>query len=168
MVPSAVHVDGTTRVHVVRKSENLLYWNLINEFKKLTGVPVLLNTSFNRHGIATISTPRQSVEHLLEGCMDYLALGDNLVAFEDNRIVAERNATTEPEELLLMLGSIKRLDVFKDFGTDNQMSGYLERLSDLIGEDIGMLENKNIKFRNKELDIKEAQDFIFDFVKGLY
>ena len=59
-------------------------------------------------------------------------------------------------------------DVFKDFGTDNQMSGYLERLSDLIGEDIGMLENKNIKFRNKELDIKEAQDFIFDFVKGLY
>ena len=35
-VPSAVHVDGTSRVHVVKKSENPLYWNLISEFKKAT------------------------------------------------------------------------------------------------------------------------------------
>tara|TARA_Y100001970_G_C14256833_1_gene876166 strand:+ start:1106 stop:3040 length:1935 start_codon:yes stop_codon:yes gene_type:complete len=168
MVPSAVHVDGTTRVHVVRKSENPLYWDLINEFKKLTGIPVLLNTSFNRHGIATISTPRQSIEHLLEGCMDYLALGDNLVAFKDNRIVAKRDEITEPEELLLKQGSIKRLQVFKNFGTDSQMSGYLDKLSSLIGEDIHILKNRNIKFKDKELDIDSAQDFIFDFVKSLY
>jgi hypothetical protein len=168
LVPSAVHVDGTTRVHVVRKSENPLYWNLIYEFKKLTGIPVLLNTSFNRHGIATISTPRQSVEHLLEGCMDYLALGDNLVAFEDNRIVAERSETIETEELLLKQGSIKRLEVFKDFGTDNQMSEYLNKLSDLIEQKISFIENKKIRFRDKELDIESAQDIIFDFVKDLY
>ena len=166
-VPSAVHVDGTTRVHVVRKSENPLYWNLINEFKKLTGIPVLLNTSFNRHGIATISTPRQSVEHLLEGCMDYLALGDNLVAFKDNRIVAKRNETTESEDLLLKQGSIKRIGVFQDFGTDIQMSEYFKRLSKLIGEDIELLENRKIKFKDKELDTESAQEYIFDFVKGL-
>ena len=166
-VPSAVHVDGTTRVHVVRKSENPLYWNLINEFKKLTGIPVLLNTSFNRHGIATISTPRQSIEHLLEGCMDYLALGDNLVAFKDNRIVAKRNETTESEDLLLKQGSIKRIGVFQDFGTDIQMSEYFKRLSKLIGEDIELLENRKIKFKDKELDTESAQEYIFDFVKGL-
>ena len=100
--------------------------------------------------------------------MDYLALGDNLVAFEDNRIVAERNETIETEELLLKQGSIKRLEVFKDFGTDNQMSEYLNKLSDLIEEKVSLTDNKKIKFRDEELDIESAQDIIFDFVKGLY
>jgi len=167
-VPSAVHVDGTTRVHVVRKSENPMYWNLINEFKQITGIPVLLNTSFNRHGIATISTPRQAVEHLLEGCMDYLALGDNLISFNENRIVADRIEETEPEDLLLKQGSIKRISVFKNFGTNDQMTRYFEKLSKLIGEDIEVLSNRHIKFRNEELDLDRAQVVIFDFVKSLY
>ena len=165
-VPSAVHVDGTTRVHVVRKSENSLYWSLINEFKKLTGIPVLLNTSFNRHGIATISTPRQAVEHLLEGCMDYLAIGDNLVAFEDNRIVAQRNEVTESEDFLLKLGAIKRLEVFKSHGTDDQMAKYLDKLSRLIGENIEFLENRNIRFKNAELDIDNALEAITASIRG--
>jgi len=164
-VPSAVHVDGTTRVHVVRKSENPMYWDLINEFKKLTGIPVLLNTSFNRHGIATISTPRQAVEHLLEGCMDYLAIDDNLVSFEDNRIVADRDEVTEPEDLLLKLGSVKRLEVFKSHGTDDQMSIYLDKLSGLIGEKIELLENRNIKYKDNELDIDNALQSIFDSLR---
>jgi carbamoyltransferase len=163
-VPSAVHVDGTTRVHVVRKSENPLYWDLINEFKKLTGIPVILNTSFNRHGIATISTPRQAVEHLLEGCMDYLAIGGNLISFEDNRIVANRDEITEKEDFLLKLGSIKRLEVFKSHGTDDQMSIYLGKLSDLIGEKIEPLENRNIKYRDSELDIDNALQIISDSI----
>jgi len=167
-VPSAVHVDGTTRVHVVRKSENPMYWNLINEFKQITGIPVLLNTSFNRHGIATISTPRQAVEHLLEGCMDYLALGDNLISFKENRIVADRIEETEPEDLLLKQGSIKRISVFKNFGTNDQMARYFEKLSKLIGEDIEVLSNRHIKFRNEELDLDRAQIVIFDFVKSFY
>ena len=164
-VPSAVHVDGTTRVHVVRKSENPLYWDLINEFKKLTGIPVILNTSFNRHGIATISTPRQAVEHLLEGCMDYLAIGDNLISFEDNRIVANRDEITETEDFLLKLGSIKRLEVFKSHGTDDQMTIYLDKLSDLIGENIELLENRNIKYKDSELDIDNALQIISDSIR---
>ena len=99
--------------------------------------------------------------------MDYLALGDNLVAFKDNRIVAKRNETTESEDLLLKQGSIKRIGVFQDFGTDIQMSEYFKRLSKLIGEDIELLENRKIKFKDKELDTESAQEYIFDFVKGL-
>lgn len=152
-VPSAVHVDGTTRVHVVRKSENLLYWNLINEFKELTGIPVLLNTSFNRHGIATISTPRQAVEHLLEGCMDLLVIGDYLVSFEDNRITEDRTEATESEDSLLKEGAIKRIDVLKKYGTKNQTSKYLEKLSELLGEKIELISGKKIKFRKEEHDI---------------
>ena len=164
-VPSAVHVDGTTRVHVVRRSENSLYWDLINEFKKLTGIPVLLNTSFNRHGIATISTPRQAVEHLLEGCMDYLAIGDYLVAFEDNRMVAERSELIESEDFLLKLGAIKRLEVFKTHGTEKQMSEYLNKLSGLLGENIQSLDDKKIKFKNQAFDIDSAQDAILSNIR---
>ena len=42
------------------------------------------NTSFNRHHIPTISDPRQALEHLLDGCMDYLAISDYLVSFDGN------------------------------------------------------------------------------------
>lgn len=160
-VPSAVHIDGTTRVHVVRKTENPLYWDLINEFKKLTGIPVLLNTSFNRHGIATISSPRQAIEHLLEGCMDYLAIGDYLISFKDNRKVAKRVEIIESEELLLRRGSIKRLEIFKTHGTSSQISQYLSKLSSLLNKEIKFLvDNNNYKFMGKEFDINALIDAI--------
>jgi|SaaInlStandDraft_4_1057021.scaffolds.fasta_scaffold00748_5 carbamoyltransferase len=165
-VPSAVHVDGTSRVHVVRKSENLLYWELINEFKKITGVPVLLNTSFNRHGISTISTPRQAIEHLLEGCMDYLVIDDYIVAFDDNRIVADRYEKTEPEDKLLKINSINRLEVFKTHGTDMQMSKYLANLANLVGADIELSDNRGIKFLNKVFSIDSGQRAIISLVEG--
>jgi carbamoyltransferase len=159
-VPSAVHVDGTSRVHVVRKSENLQYWNLIDEFKKLTGIPVLLNTSFNRHGIATISTPRQAVEHLLEGCMDVLAIDNYLVEFQENRVVADRNELIESEDKLLKLNSIKRLSVFNSHGTDTQMMKYLDNLSKLLVLDIKMQENRKIKIFENIFDIEQSQSHL--------
>ena len=44
-----------------------------------------MNNSFNRHGIATISSPRQAIEHLLEGCMDFLIISNFIISFKDNR-----------------------------------------------------------------------------------
>ena len=165
-VPSAVHVDGTSRVHVVKKSENLLYWELISEFKKLTGIPVLLNTSFNRHGISTISSPRQAVEHLLEGCMDYLAIDNYLIAFKDNRIVADQKETTESESMLLKLGSVERLSVFKEHGTEIQMSKYLNYLSKLIGINLELSDHRKIKFQNNVSEITEAQRIITSVIRN--
>lgn len=78
-IPAAVHVDGTSRPNSVRREANAKYYDLICEFEKLTGIPLVLNTSFNRHGIATIVYPRQAFEHLLNGCLDVLAIGDYLV-----------------------------------------------------------------------------------------
>ena len=97
--------------------------------------------------------------------MDYLAIGDNLISFEDNRIVANRDEITEKEDFLLKLGSIKRLEVFKSHGTDNQMSIYLGKLSDLIGENIELLENRNIKYKDSELDIDNALQIISDSIR---
>lgn len=159
-VPSAVHVDGTSRVHVVKKTENPLYWELISEFERLTGVPVLLNTSFNRHGISTISSPRQAVEHLLEGCMDYLAIDKYLIAFKDNRVVAKRNEITESENMLLQLGSVERLSVFEEHGSEIQLISYLKRLSDLIGLNLELLSDRKIKFKDKVSSIKDMKKIL--------
>ena len=100
-IPSAVHVDGTSRVQCVEKKLNKNYWNLINEFFKITSVPMLLNTSFNRHGIATISTPRQAIEHLLEGCMDILYLEGYEIKYENNRKSLKKLFRSENENKLL-------------------------------------------------------------------
>ena len=156
-VPSAVHVDGTSRVHVVRKSENILYWNLIKEFKRITKIPVLLNTSFNRHGISTISTPRQAIEHLLEGCMDFLVIDEYLVSFEENRKIINKKQIIETEDYLLKMNAIKRLDVFKKFGSKKQLSSYINKLSSLIGEEIIFENKKSIILKNKKFDLDSIQ-----------
>ena len=98
---AAVHVDNTARIHTVKKSMNPKYWNLINEFRLITGLPIILNTSFNRHHIPTISEPRQAIEHLLDGCMDYLAISDYLISFKDNRIAKNPFKKEDSEEYSL-------------------------------------------------------------------
>ncbi len=78
-IPSIVHVDGTARVQTVREETNPpLYW-LLKEFETLTGVPVLLNTSFNVKGEPIVETPRNAMECFLSTDIDYLALHDLLI-----------------------------------------------------------------------------------------
>ena len=72
LIPAAVHSDNTSRVQVVSKDDNLFFWQIIKSFEEISKIPVVLNTSFNRHGISTISSPRQAIEHLLEGTCDFL------------------------------------------------------------------------------------------------
>ena len=83
LVPAAVHVDGTSRVQVVNQDTNPEFHALISAFHELTGVPAVLNTSFNRHGISTIATPRAAIEHLLQGCVEHLYLDGFLVSRSD-------------------------------------------------------------------------------------
>merc|ERR1711965_726817 len=56
-IPSAIHVDGTARVQTVNKKQNKKFYNIINSFYKITGVPVILNTSFNDAGEPLVETP---------------------------------------------------------------------------------------------------------------
>ena len=74
-IPAAIHVDGTVRPHCVRAADEPLFHRLISEFMRITGIPVVLNTSFNRHGVPIVATPRQAIEHLLEGVVDILCIG---------------------------------------------------------------------------------------------
>jgi carbamoyltransferase len=79
LIPAAIHVDGTCRAQSVNERQNPLFYRLISQFAKITGVPMVLNTSFNRHGVPIVATPRQAIEHLLEGSVDLLAIEGYLV-----------------------------------------------------------------------------------------
>jgi carbamoyltransferase len=77
-IPAVVHVDGTARPQMVNRDVNPRYWNLINEFKKLTGIPVLLNTSFNVQE-PIVCTPQDAINTFRNANFDALVLENNLV-----------------------------------------------------------------------------------------
>ena len=78
-IPAVTHVDGTGRLQSVSKDVNSLYYDLINEFYKITGVPVIINTSMNVMGEPIVNTPEQAYQMLLKTDMDYLVLGNHLL-----------------------------------------------------------------------------------------
>jgi carbamoyltransferase len=77
LIPAAVHVDGTARIQTVDRSANPRYYRLIEEFGRLTGVPVILNTSFNRRE-PIVASPADAVACYLQTGMNALAIGDFL------------------------------------------------------------------------------------------
>lgn len=79
VIPAVTHVDGTARVQTVNKKDNPRFYNLIREFYKLTGVPVLLNTSFNVNGMPIVETPEDALDCFLKTKMDALVIEDALV-----------------------------------------------------------------------------------------
>jgi carbamoyltransferase len=79
-IPAVVHADGTVRPQTVEKDVNPLYWRLLDEFKRHTGVPVLLNTSLNIRGEPMICHPREAIRCFYDSGLDYLALGSWLLA----------------------------------------------------------------------------------------
>ena len=76
---AVTHVDGTGRLQTVSKESNELYYDLINEFYKITGVPVIINTSMNVMGEPIVNTPAQAHTMILKTDMDYIVMGNNLV-----------------------------------------------------------------------------------------
>ena len=79
-IPAVTHVDGTGRLQSVSKDVNSLYYDLINEFYKITGVPVIINTSMNVMGEPIVNTPEQAYQMILKTDMDYLVLGNHLLS----------------------------------------------------------------------------------------
>lgn len=78
-VPAVVHIDGTMRPQVVSEDRNPWLFSLLREYKKLTGVGVLINTSFNRHGLPIVGSPVDALEHLSRNWIDGLIIGNQYV-----------------------------------------------------------------------------------------
>lgn len=79
VIPAVTHVDGTARLQTVTKEDNGVYYDLIEEFRRLTGVPVILNTSFNVAGEPIVETPLDALTCFQDTMMDYLVLHDWLI-----------------------------------------------------------------------------------------
>ncbi len=73
------HVDGTARIQSVTKKYNELFYNIINEFYKLSGIPVVINTSFNVKGEPIVNTPSEAIDSFERMNLDYLSIGRCLV-----------------------------------------------------------------------------------------
>jgi carbamoyltransferase len=89
-IPAVTHADGTARVQTVERETDPLYWNLIDAFGELTGVPVVLNTSFNVRGQPIVNTPREAAETFLSTSLDALVCG--------NYLALRPGAAREPED----------------------------------------------------------------------
>jgi carbamoyltransferase len=78
-IPAITHVDGTGRLQTVRKENNARYYRLIETFGQATGVPLVLNTSFNLKGEPIVNTPEEAFQTFTRSGMDMLVLGNYLV-----------------------------------------------------------------------------------------
>jgi carbamoyltransferase len=74
-----VHVDNTARPQLIRREDNPTYYKIVEEYQKLTGVPVVINTSFNVHEEPIVRCPDDAIRAFLDSALDYLAIGNFLV-----------------------------------------------------------------------------------------
>jgi carbamoyltransferase len=84
-IPAVQHVDGTARIQTIHRQQHPLYYDLIKAFQARTGVPVLVNTSFNTRGEPIVCTPRDALECFWTSPLDALVIGSILLEkFQDN------------------------------------------------------------------------------------
>ena len=83
-IPAAVHVDGSARVQVLRSSVSPRLYKLIKKFGKLSGVPVLVNTSFNDAGEPIVCSPDDAYRCMMRTGVDYVVMGRFLIKKEEN------------------------------------------------------------------------------------
>lgn len=83
-IPSVTHVDGSGRLQSIRKHQNKLYYNLIKEFGKISGIPILINTSFNIRGEPIVCTPFHAYKCMMGTGIDYLVMDKFLIKRTDN------------------------------------------------------------------------------------
>jgi carbamoyltransferase len=77
--PAVVHVDNTARPQIIDKETNPSYYRILEEYRKITGLPSIINTSFNMHEEPIVCTPGDAIRAFKQGHLDYLAIGNFLI-----------------------------------------------------------------------------------------
>ncbi|OFW56352.1 MAG: carbamoyltransferase [Candidatus Solincola sediminis] len=80
LIPAVKHVDGSARIQTINRGQNRLYYDLVREFGRLTGVPILVNTSFNTRDEPIVCTPRDALESFCTSPLDALVIGSFLLS----------------------------------------------------------------------------------------
>ena len=102
-IPAITHVDGTCRIQTVTKEQNQSYYNLINEFYKLSGVPILFNTSFNLGGEPLVENLRDAIATLYKSKLEYMYLPEvGKLVYVDNSLKKDPDMPEPPthEEIM--------------------------------------------------------------------
>lgn len=84
VIPSVTHVDGSARIQAVSSDNNRLMYSILDEFEKISGIPVLLNTSFNDNGEPIVETPDDAIKTFLLTNIDVLVL-NNYIVYKDRQ-----------------------------------------------------------------------------------
>src|SRR5574341_1241587 len=101
-IPAVTHVDGSARIQTVSQKQNPLFYVVLKEFEKLTGCPVLLNTSFNLKGEPIVCTPQDAYSTFIRSGLDYLIMGNYILdkkevpekaEFQEKKILPEETKT---------------------------------------------------------------------------
>ena len=79
-IEAIVHVDGSCRIQTVKKENNPRFYKLLTAFNKITGCPILLNTSFNVKGQPIVNTPEQALKSFQSTNIDFLVIGDYFIS----------------------------------------------------------------------------------------
>lgn len=93
-IPAVTHLDYSSRIHTVSRESNPLFWQLITEFKKLTGYGILVNTSFNVRGEPMVCSPEDAYSTFKKTEMDYLVIG-NFILDKSTQAIREDSLKTE-------------------------------------------------------------------------
>jgi carbamoyltransferase len=84
IIPAVTHIDYSARIQTVNKKENILFYNLIKEFKKITGVPVLINTSFNIRGEPIVCSVKDAYDCFMGTNLDILVV-NNFILYKHHQ-----------------------------------------------------------------------------------
>ena len=77
--PAVCHVDGTARPQLIRKKDNPSYYKILTEYHRISGIPSLVNTSFNIHEEPIVNTAKEAIQAFRASGLDALMLGDKLI-----------------------------------------------------------------------------------------
>lgn len=104
LLPAVTHEDGTGRVQTVTKADNPIYYELIKEFGRITGIPVIVNTSFNVRGEPIVCTPQDAYNCFVRTGIDALVMG--------NFLITEKTSSSiyTEEEIIELEGAVKLAD----------------------------------------------------------
>lgn len=83
-IPSVTHVDGSGRLQTIKRDQSPLYYDVIKEFGRLSGIPIVINTSFNIRGEPIVCTPQDAYRCVMGTEIDHLIMGEFMIKREDN------------------------------------------------------------------------------------
>src|SRR3989344_6839 len=88
--PACVHLDGTARPQTIRREDNPCYYDILAEYHKLSGIPTIINTSYNMHEEPIVCTPEDAVRAFADSGIDYLVMENYLLAISENENLRSR------------------------------------------------------------------------------